>query len=275
MVSNKLFNRTKGSAIIALIILASFLMAINPYIANVKAQSQATVIISESIGGSTEPASGTYNYDDGTPVILTATPDTAAGYSFYQWTISTDASNDTQTDNPYTLTVTGGVTYTVEALFMLPAIEPIFPSNTPLPSPSQAVLVVLHTVGGHTDPGEGSYFTASLSTFKLTAIPDSGWKFSKWVVSGNPVTGQSGSSCTGTSIDNPIHVAYDAGYSYAYQAVFEPTENTISSPTPTPTHAPSTMGISNDLWIAIVLAVVLVIVVIAFGVYASSKRSKK
>lgn len=275
MVNNKLFNRTKGSTIIVLVILASVLVAINPYNTNVKAQTQATVVISDSIGGSTDPAPGTYNYDDGTPVILTATPDTAAGYSFGQWIISTDDSSETQSDNSYTLTVTGNVNYTVTALFLLPANEPIFPSSSLLPAQSKAVLVVLHSVGGHTDPGEGSYFTANLNTFKLSAIPDSGWTFSKWVVSGNPVAGQSGSSCTGTSTDNPIHLAYDAGYSYAYQAVFEPTVNTISSPTPTPTHAPSTMGISNDLWIAIVLAVVLVIVVVGFGAYAYTKRSKK
>ncbi len=284
MVSNKLFNhklfnRTKGSAIIALIILASILVAINPYNTNVKAQTQATVIISESIGGSTDPVSGTYNYDDGTPVILTANPDAEGGYIFYRWVISTDASNDTETNNPFTLTVTGGITYNVTAQFLLPAQEPIFPSNqTAHPVPGQAVLVVLHTVGGRTDPVEGSYYTANLNTFKLTAIADSGWTFNQWIISGSPETGLSGSSCTGTSTDNPVNVTLGAGYVYAYQPVFEPTVNNVTSttPTPTPTKAPgSTMGLSNEAWIAIALAVVLAVVVVAFGAYAYTKRSKK
>jgi hypothetical protein len=273
--NQKLFNRTKGSAIIALIILASVLVALNPYIANVKAQTQATVIISESIGGTTDPEPGTYNYDDGTPVTLTATPDNTAGYSFSRWIISTDDSTDTETDNPFTLNVTGSVTYNVAAQFVLPVAEPIFPSNQPLPVSSQAVLVILHSVGGHTDPAEGSYFTATLNTFKLTAIPDNGWTFSHWVISGNPVSGQSGSSCTGISTDNPTHLIYDVGYAYAYQPVFQPTVNNVTT-TPTPTPAPgTTMGLSNETWIAVVLAILLIIVVIAFGAYAYMKRSKK
>jgi hypothetical protein len=280
MVSDKLFNqkffnRTKGFAIIALIILASVLLAINSYNANVKAQTQATVIISQPIGGTIDPVSGTYNYDDQTPVILTANADAEAGYTFYQWVISTDASNDTETNNPFTLTVTEGVTYNVAALFSLPAVEPIFPLNQTTHPPAQAELVILHTVGGNTDPIEGSYYTGTLNAFRLTAIADNGWTFNHWVISGSPAKGMGGSSCTGTSTANPVNVTLDLGYTYAYQPVFEPTVNNVTT-TPTPTPAPgSTMGLSNETWIAIVLAVVLAIVVVAFLAYATSKKAKK
>jgi hypothetical protein len=274
-----LFNRTKGSAAIALILLASILAAMNPYIACVKAQSQATVNISQPIGGSIDPQPGTYNYNDGNQVTLTATPDIANSYTFFQWVISTDASNDTETSNPFTLTVTAGVTYDVSAEFLLPTTEPIFPSNAALPGPAQAILVILHTVGGHTSPPEGQIATTDLAPIKLTAIPDSGWTFDHWVISGCPVPGVTGSLCTATSTDNPINATLTVGYTYAYQPVFDPVSGTtLSSPTPIPTSTASpgsTMGISNETWITIILAVALVIVLITFGAYAYTKRSKK
>jgi hypothetical protein len=109
----------------------------------------------------------------------------------------------------------------------------------------------------------------------LTAIPDSGWTFDHWVISGGPVTGHGGSPYTATPTDNPLNISHGSGFTYAYQPVFDPPSSGTTSPTPTPTTAPgSTMGISNETWI-IVLAVVLVIVVIAFGAYAYTKRSKK
>jgi hypothetical protein len=48
----------------------------------------ATVIIQPSMGGTTNPASGTYMYPNGTDIVLTATA--SPGYTFQYWVASGD-----------------------------------------------------------------------------------------------------------------------------------------------------------------------------------------
>jgi hypothetical protein len=269
-VEKKLRNRGKSTAIIALILLLSILATISPYISFVKAQSQATVNVSDVIGGSVDPSAGTHQYSDGTAVALTATPDAVNGFQFANWVISTDVSNDTETSNPFTLNVVGGVTYAVSAVFFKPIVEPIIPSTNVTYAVADAVVVILHGVGGYTSPPEGTYYlTGGARALQLLAIPNSGWEFSHWAISGNPLTGHGGSPLTLTPADNPYKVDHGFGYTFAYQPVFFPVGS--SNPLPAGT---TTGGLSTETIIIIVLVVVIVIMVAVIGAYSYPKRSK-
>ncbi len=242
----------------------------SPFITSVKAQNQATVTISAAAGGSVNPTPGTYNYDDGTAVTLTATPDTVNGFQFANWVISTAASNDTETANPFSLNVVGGVTYTVAAVFFQPIIEPIVPPQTVNYTVADAVVVILHGVGGYTSPPEGTYYLPQgAQALELEAIPYDGWQFSHWAISGNPLTGHGGSPLTLTPADNPLSVDHGYGYTFAYQPVFF----TVGSSNPLP--GTTTGGLSTETIIIRVAVVVIVIVLVAIGAYSYGRRRKK
>ncbi len=80
----------KSKKIFALTLIVS-LMAIATFAGTINAQTQATVIILASLGGTTDPADGTYHYNDGTSVTFTATPDATS--AFLYWIVSTDAGS--------------------------------------------------------------------------------------------------------------------------------------------------------------------------------------
>ncbi|MFD2561685.1 InlB B-repeat-containing protein [Aquimarina rubra] len=124
-----------------------------------------------SITTNPNPTNGTY--DDGTSVILTATPD--AGYQFDGW--SGDASGTT---NP--LTITMDADKTVTALF----------------SAIQRTLTITATNGSVTtnpNPTNGTYDDGT--SVVLTATPDAGYQFDGW--SGD---------ASGTT--NPLTITMDA-----------------------------------------------------------------
>ncbi len=270
-------TRTKTSTAIVLILLAAILAATSPIIATVSAQSQATVIIPPSTGGDTDPAAGTYTYPSGTAVTFTATPDTANAYQFSNWAISTDASNDTSTNNPYTLTVAGGTTYIVSAIFFVPFVEPI-PPVTAIPATASARVVLLHTVGGHTTPAEGTYYLTNSSELTLTAVADVNWTFSHWIISGTPMAGHGGYPYTSTPTDNPLTLTHGFGYSYTFQPVFNPPSSSGSGNGGTGgtggTGNTTGGGTSSDTIIIIGLVIVIVILLVAFGAFAYTKRGK-
>lgn len=62
---------------------------------------QNTLTISAGTGGTTDPAPGTHNYDEGTDVPITATPDT--NHRFSGWT--GDVPSGHENDNPITITM--------------------------------------------------------------------------------------------------------------------------------------------------------------------------
>ena len=262
-----MFNKSKGKATIALVLIAFVFASTYPYVADVKAQNQATVNVFEATDGSIDPTPGTYNYNDGSGVVLTATPD--ANFVFANWIISTDASNDTATDNPHTLTVTGGVTYNVSAVFTSLFEEPT-PSAPTYPTPTNpspyGVVAILHAIGGHTTPAEGAYYFSSGFPVKLTAIANSGWKFDHWVISGDTSTTHGGYPFTLTPTDNPYTTTCGVGYTYAFQPVFVP----VSSAPPSTTSG----GISTELTIIIVVVIVIIAVVSAIIGYSLAKRRK-
>jgi hypothetical protein len=115
---------------------------------------------------------------------------------------------------------------------------------------------------------------ANATQFNLNAIPNSGWQFSHRVISG-PNLSHGGYPYTATPTDNPYNVNHGYGNRYDYQAVFFPTS---TRPTPTPiggataTHTRTIGGLTMDSAIIIGLVVLIIVIPIAFGVYASMRR---
>lgn len=259
----------RTSKIFALTLLTSLLLllTLNCAFVAVEAQGNATVVVLDSLGGTVDP-SGTTTYADGSAVTLTATPSDTTLYAFDHWIVSADVTTTTYTDNPLTITVTGGVTYAVQAVFS--AVQQV-PGTTGLPTnmATAAIIVVLTSAGGTTTPAPGTYALADATSTTLKATPNSGWVFYHWVISG-PNLSHGGYPFTATPTDNPYTVDHGYGNRFVYQAVFVPTESTL--PTPTPSSGGTLGGMSNETWIIIGLVVVIIIVLIAFGVYAARRK---
>jgi hypothetical protein len=82
-----------------------------------------TVVILEAVGGSANPAAGTYTYVSDAVVTLTATA--ASGFDFDHWIISggplpghEDIENGITTDNPLTTHAVKGETYNYQPVFL-------------------------------------------------------------------------------------------------------------------------------------------------------------
>jgi hypothetical protein len=256
---------SKIRKIFALTLLSALLLL---SIASVSAQGQASVTVLDVLGGTTDP-SGTNSYDAGTAVMLTATA--IAGYEFTSWQIVTATSTIVATDNPYTFTVAAGETYAVQPIFDV--IQSVPGSLPPTDFSTAALVGVLTSAGGTTDPPPGSYALANAENFDLKAIPNSGWQFSHWIISGPTDTSHGGTPFTLTPTNNPYNVNHGYGYKYYYQAVFTPVGTT--EPTPagqTPTPAPGIGGMTTETGIIIALVVVIIIILIAFGIFAMRKK---
>ena len=265
-----MLKATKNRKAFALTLLTSVLLlaTLSPNIISVKAQGQATVTVLDSVGGTTDPAGpGTYTYADGTDVTFTATP-RDSGFVFQYWIVSTVDGSYTIIDNPAVITVSGGVTYSMQAVF-----EPVqYPVSRYVPQQSDATVIVLAAAGGTTNPLPGIYLLANATQFNLNAIPDSGWQFAHWVISG-PNLSHGGYPYTATPTDNPYNVNHGYGNTFSYQPVFIPI-GTGPTPTPTATATPTGTigGLTMDSAIIIGLVVVIIVILIAFGVYASRRR---
>ena len=247
----------KSKKIFALTLIVS-LLAVAAFAGVISAQSQATVDILSSIGGSTDPAAGTHMYDDGTSVMFTATPDPESVFQY--WVIATDAGSSTVTENPITLPVVGGTTYNIQPVF-----SPLLPApgvtNLPTNMATAAIVVVLAGAGGTTTPVPGTYALADASSLDLTATPSSGWAFSHWVIYG-PNLSHGGYPFTATPTDNPYNVNHGYGNTFSYQPVFIP----VGSTEPTPT-VPEFSSIAT-------IIVALALVAVALGTYTFRRRTK-
>jgi hypothetical protein len=120
-----------------------------------------------------------------------------------------------------------------------------------------ATVIVMPTNGGTTDPAAGMYTYSNGTTITIKAIPDSGYTFSYWLISGDLLTGHTtAQSQPSTIIDpdtgqvvqafpslprstvidtltfqtNPANITCGYGYSYTYTAIFAP----INQPSPAP-----------------------------------------
>jgi len=300
----------------------------------------ATVVIPSVAGGTTTPTPGTYTYPNGTSFTLAATPNN--GYIFQYWIISGDYTPGhaggipssyidpetgqtvqlppTQTltaidslaisTNPFTITCGYGYTYQYTPVF-----APITGGPSPAPTANDAVVVIMPTTGGTTNPAAGTYVYPNGTQFTLTATPNIGYAFHYWVVAGNntpghiqstpsiivdPDTGQQMGAIPRPTINlgldsltftaPSVTITCGYGYTYQYLAVFDPIVNPSPSatvaPTPTPTavvtptptasaQPTSTPGTQGGLGIEVIVAIIVVIIIIIVIVAAVLMRKKK
>jgi len=202
-------------------------------------EEEAIIVVAAALGGTTDPEPGTYTYSFADTISLTATPN--SGFNFQKWVISGQytpghnipaiiypsniglddpnyipefpPSSDLQENSLVTstnpLNVVCGYGYTF-------VYQPVFVPTTTTQTPdSNAVVVVIDTIGGSTDPNPGTYYYAEDSTIVLTATPDQGYEFDSWVAmgdDGHPVQ----------FTDNPTSIICGYGYEYEYQPMFRP-----------------------------------------------------
>jgi hypothetical protein len=195
----------KKTAFVLVLFFAALLLSSSPIFSNVQAQGEATVIVTDVIGGTTDNP-GTTTYPDGTSFTITATPND--GYAFVDWIVSTDSGSTNYFDNPLTLTLIGGTTYTIQPEFQTILAPP--GTNIPNTMPNAAIVVVLASAGGTTSPAPGTYALADATNMKLTATANSGWQFSHWTISGAPTT-HGGYPVNFTPADNPYTVGHGYG----------------------------------------------------------------
>jgi len=125
--------------------------------------------ISSTIGGATNPMSGTYTYVNGTSVYVTAIPN--VNYELAYWKL--DEIN-IGLENPVLILMTGN--HTLQAVF-------ICVYN----------LTVASTDTGTTIPPPGTYNYQAEFSLNVTAFPNSGYSFDYWLLDGeerkeNPIT---------------------------------------------------------------------------------------
>jgi hypothetical protein len=259
----------KNFLVLTLLMPLLFASALSCFVVTVNAQNQATVTILDSLGGTTNPAAGPHTYNNGDTVTITA--NTQSTFAFVQWIISNETSSMIDYSNPVTFTVMSGENYTVQPVFT--PIQTSTLGDPPITSPTDGIMVVLAAVGGTTNPLPGYYAVSNLTQTKLTAIPDNGFEFSNWIISGFPMEAAHGDyPFTATPTDNPYTVGHGEGNRYYYQPVFTPVGNGGTSPTPTATSPSTIMGITTDMAIIIGLIVVIIVLIVAFGLYVNKNR---
>jgi hypothetical protein len=185
-------------AAFAFVFILSTILAIS--VVNAQTDNQATVILFSSVGGTTNPEPGTYNYAEGTTITLTAIPN--EGFEFLYWVASGDFTPGpgspniviidgepisvpvlpqfdyiTFTTNPAQIICGYGYTYNYQAVFapITSGLSPpesqfqffdpddAFPEN---PNPSEifesiTFITVSSTVGGDTNPDSGNYLISN------------------------------------------------------------------------------------------------------------------
>ncbi len=146
-----------------------FFNAENIFEAWVLAIKAHMLTIAAGSGGSTEPVPGTYFYDEGTEVSITALPE--SGYIFNIWT--GNIPQEHEDDNPITITMDSDKSITAGFI-------------------RQYTLTAAAGIGGTTDPAPGTHTYDPGTDFNMTATPNSGYEFSGWSgdASGiaNPIT---------------------------------------------------------------------------------------
>lgn len=138
-------------------------------------------------------------------------------------------------------------------------------NTTKAQTSTQAVVILAASVGGTTSPAPGNYTYDNGTFIDFSAVPDPGFAFQYWIVSGAYTPGHTGTQIgyytdpdTGqivqlpapivaSGIDslvfttNPANITCGYGYTYTYQAVFAPVSGTSTGASPTPTPPPQTL----------------------------------
>ncbi len=115
--------------------------------------------ITTTIGGTTDPVPGVYNYTAGTNIDIWSIPDT--DYDLVAWVI-----NGQNFDPKAGVRICMNQSYTVEAQFYPPGLA--------------YELTIIAGEGGTTDPTPGIYAYPAETVVTVTAIPDSGYGFERW-----------------------------------------------------------------------------------------------
>lgn len=240
-------------------------------------QQVAIVTLVAAVGGTTSPAAGTYTYNYGDTITLTATPST--GYKFAYWIIRglytpghnvppinypEQAAEDPNwvpafpnpsqvaedslvtSSNPLKIICGYGYSYLYQPVFM----------STATPSPgNNSIVIVLAGAGGTTNPAPGTYTYLPDAAVTLTATPNSGFEFQYWIVTG----AEPGHDAILT--DQSLSINCQQGYTFTYQPVFKPSAATV----------PST-GVDPTIFY-VVIAVLVIVAIIAVAV--ALMRGKK
>jgi hypothetical protein len=241
-------------------------------------QEVAIVVVSASVGGTTDPAPGAYKYPYAETITLKATA--SSGFKFLYWTIRgtytpahnvppinypeninpedpgswipafpapSEVAQDSLITSTNPLTIICGYGYTY-------VYEPVFAPTTAPPSTSDAIVVILESVGGTTDPAPGIYHYVNGSTISLKATANSGYEFVYWVAvdeQGHPTT----------ISDNPTNIICGYGYTFKYQAMFQPAG---AGP-------PVSAEVPIYIWAIIAVLAIVAVVAIAFAVTRGKK----
>lgn len=121
-------------------------------------------ISTATVGGTTNPASGSYSYDEDTSVEVSALP--SSGYSFDHWVL--DGANAGST-NPISLVMDAD--HSLQAVFAL--VPPV-----------QYTLTIASEEGGTTTPVPGNYLYNTGTSVEVSAAPASGYNFNHWLLDG-------------------------------------------------------------------------------------------
>ncbi len=139
---------------------------------------------------------------------------------------------------------------------------------------NDSTVAIVATAGGTTNPVPGVYVLANSTQLTLTAMPLNSWQFAHWVILGTPAN-HGVYSLTVIPTDNQYLVGCGYGSTYTYQQMFNPADYTQPTATPNVTATPSgTLGakISTETTILISFVVVITIILIALGIYASRNK---
>jgi len=225
----------------------------------------ANVVVASSLGGTTTPGTGAYVYAYGATINLQATAN--SGYKFLYWTIRgsyspghnqppinypENAVNDPlfvpsfpsvsqvaedsliTSSNPLKIICGYGYTY---------VYQPVFVPTTPAPATSDAIVNVVDSIGGTTNPVSGTYHYANGTTISLEATPSSDYSFQYWVA-----VGEDGHATVIS--DNPTNIICGYGYTYSYQPMFAP-----KGTSPTSTSIP-------EMYLYVIIAVLAILAVV-------------
>jgi hypothetical protein len=241
----------------------------------------ANVVVAASVGGTTNPTPGNYIYNQGATINLQATP--SSGYKFAYWTISGSYAPghnsppinypENAVDDPnWVPTIPSPASVAQDSLLTATnplkiicgygytfVYQPVFvpTTATAVSSSNDAVVTVLQSLGGASNPTPGTYQYSNGSAIVLKATADSGYTFQYWVA-----TGSDGHPTT--IADNPTNINCGYGYTYTYQPMFAPSNsNNSTSANSTPSYLYA---------IIVVLAIIAVAATIAAVVF---KRNKK
>jgi len=249
-------HASKKIKISVLILLTSALLivALN---AGVYAQTQGSVVVYSSVGG-TVTANGTAvnggstnSYNVGTTVNFNAVAGT--GFTFIGWETVAASGANTTTVNPLALNITTA-TCAIQAIFVSST------NNTATASTTGATSVtVFASVGGTTSPAGGvttpttysNYTIGTVSNFLAT--PGTGFEFLCW----ETATAAGGNTYTASQLSLNITGAS------AIQAIFVPTGSSLTVPT-VPEYSS-----------AIIVIIAAILVAASLGTFVIARKNKK